>query len=140
MSTDNTLYRQLVGSVTAEASRAGADSVAVAEATVRTWDQMARRLAPIIGEGGFRALYARGLHLTRSKYPWLAVTQEPPTMPFAGLKVSLQRREFTEARDASNALLVTFTELLATFIGEGLTKRLLSSGHADDGLKGAQEN
>jgi hypothetical protein len=53
--------------------------------------------------------------------------------------VSLQRREFTEARDASNALLRTFTELLATFIGEALATRLLSHVGADDSRKPVQE-
>lgn len=140
MSTNNTLYRPLPGNIATQGSGAGADAGAVAEAAIRKWDQIARQLAPIIGEGGFRALYVRGLHLTRSTYPWLPVAQEPDqTTPFTSLRVSLQGRESTEARDASNALLVTFTELLATFIGEGLTTRLLSSVRADDGNKAGQE-
>jgi hypothetical protein len=131
----------MIGKPVAQGFRAGAGAEAVAEEAVRTWDQIARQLVPIIGEGGFRALYARGLHLTRSTYPWLAATQEPEqaSTPFTGLRMSLERREFTEAKDASDALLVTFTELLATFIGPGLTSRILLSVRGDSGPKTSQE-
>ena len=113
----------------------GADPKAVAEAAVRTWDQIARELSPIIGEAGFRALYARALHLTTSIYPWLAATeqQHQSSGPFTDLRAGLQRCNYTGAVDASNALLVTFTELLATLIGEALTTRILHSVRANDG-------
>jgi hypothetical protein len=52
--------------------------------------------------------------------------------------VTLQHRNYAEARDASNALLITFTGLLTTFIGEGLTTRVLRSVRADGDVRPAQ--
>jgi hypothetical protein len=139
MSTNNAFRPQMIRKIVAQDS--GADARAVAEEAVGAWEQIARVLAPIIGEGGFRALYARGLYLTRPKYPWLAAThgREQTDSPFSGLRVSLERRELTEAREASSALLVTFTELLATFIGEELTRRLLGSVRGYDGPRPSPE-
>ena len=141
MSANNTLNRRLTAGILAQDPQDRADPVALAEEAGRTWEEMARQLHPIIGEGGFRALYTRGLHLTRSKYPWLAVIRESEQTNslFTGLKLSLQRREFAEARDASIALVVTFTELLETLIGDSLTERLLRSVRADDSPGFAQE-
>jgi hypothetical protein len=140
MSTDDTFRRQMFANIGTQGSGAGANAEAVTEAAIRTWDEIARQLAPIIGEGGFRALSARALHLTRSTYPWLAAQEaEQTSSPFTNLGVSLQRCGYSEARDASNALLVTFTELLATFIGQGLTTRLLRSVRADSSSKPAQD-
>lgn len=118
-----------------------AEATVIADETLRTWDQIARQLAPIVGAGGFRALYARGLHLTRATYPWLAAVQgtEQADQPFIRLKLSLQGRDAAEARAAGNALLATFTELLVTFIGERLTTRLLSSVHTTDSPRPRQE-
>jgi hypothetical protein len=140
MSTDNTPQRQTIG-VIAQGSWAGADAGAVAEGTVRTWNQIARQLAPVIGEAGFRALYTRALHLTKSTYPWLAASQKPEQIstPFTALRESLEHHELTEAGDASHALLATFTQLLGTFIGEGLTGRLLGSVRGDGGPKPEQD-
>ena len=58
---------------------------------------------------------------------------------FSDLSVTLQHRNYTEARDASNALLLTFTGLLTTLIGEGLTTRLLCWVRADSGPQPAPE-
>jgi len=114
---------------------AGADAKAVADVGVRAWERVTSQFAPLIGEGGVDALYARSLHLTRSTFPWLAVPQEPrqTDSPYTDLKLSLERREPNEAREAISALLVTFAELLTALIGETLTTRILSSAWANGG-------
>ena len=112
--------------------RAGGDpdASAIAEATLNTWHQVAARLAPVIGARGVDVLFSRSLHLTSSAFPWLAITGDhgDSAALLASLKARLAGRETDAATEASHALLVTFTELLATLIGESLTERLLSSG------------
>lgn len=105
-----------------------AEANRVAEAVVRTWDEVAGRLAPIIGEQGFRVLYKRSLHVNASTFPWLAPAQTPPAdSPFADLRLRLERETPARAEEASRALFATFTGLLNTLIGEALTTRLLAS-------------
>lgn len=114
---------------------AGADAKAIADDCVRAWERVTSQFAPLIGEGGVGVLYARSLHLTRSRFPWLAVPQEPrrTDSPYTDLKVSLERREPSEAREAISALMVTFADLLTALIGETLTTRILSSAWAHGG-------
>jgi hypothetical protein len=140
ISMDNRLEEHTMVHLVAQGSET-AEAAAIAEEALRTWDHIARRLSPIVGDGGFRALYARGLHLTRVTYPWLAAVQgdEQASEPIIRLKLSLQRRDAADAKAASVALLATFTELLCTFVGEGLTTRLLSSVRAADSPRPAQE-
>lgn len=100
----------------------------VAEAAVRTWDEVAERLAPVIGEQGFRVLYVRSLHLTAANIPWLApVHAQPGDSPFADLKMKLGRETPARAQEASRALFATFTRLLVSLIGAALTTRFLAS-------------
>lgn len=114
---------------------AGADAKAVADAAVRGWEQVTSQFVPLIGEGGVGVLYARSLHLTRSKFPWLAARQErqQTDSPYTDLRVSLERREPSEAIEACSALLVTFADLLTALIGETLTTRILHSAWATGG-------
>ena len=98
-----------------------------AEMAVRAWQRLAERLTPIIGERGFRVLYARSLLLTQAAFPFLL----PPSPQsdaqesfFASLKQSLERHPALAA-DADRTLLLTFTGLLNSLIGAGLTARLV---------------
>jgi hypothetical protein len=119
--------------LTQDAGGCGADARAVAEAALRLWIQAAGGLALLIGQGGVRAIYARSLHLARSSYPWLPEaadsTQSDP--PFTELRVSLERQAAPDALEAGTAFLVTFTDLLATLIGEALTTGLMNSAWPD---------
>ena len=114
----------------------------VAERAVRAWERLATRLAPIIGERGFRVLYERSVHLTQSAFPWLAPPDEPQQDSFlAILRQSLERQHPTLAADAHRALLLTFTGLLNSLIGEVLTTRLMQAEPLDRGAaERAQES
>ena len=89
---------------------------------------MADRLAPVIGARGVDALFSRSLHVTSKTFPWLAMAGNDGNSAalLASLKVRLAGQETAAAAEASDALLVNFTELLATLIGESLTERLLA--------------
>jgi hypothetical protein len=118
------------------------DAGAAAEIASRKWEDIAARLTPIIGEGGFRSLYAHSVHLVQPRFPWLAGPDAPEQgRPFfAGLVQSLERQPPAVAAEAHRALVLSFTELLATFVGGALTSRLLQSSPPDDSAdKPAQE-
>lgn len=119
------------------------DAKAVAETASRRWEDIATRIAPIIGERGFRALYARSVRIVQTRFPWVAspVAPEPAHSFFATLAESLDRQPPEIAADAQRALLQTFTELLEAFIGGALTSRLLQTEPREaDSPQPAQEN
>lgn len=105
------------------------DASAIAEATLGAWRQVADRLAPVIGARGVDALFSRSLHVTSKTFPWLAAmagNDGSSAVLLTSLKARLAGQEPAAAAEASHALLVNFTELLATLIGESLTDRLLA--------------
>ena len=99
----------------------------VANITILLWESVASELIPLIGKDGFAILYARSLHLARSTHPWLATghSAQQNDTHFTSLRMSLEGQNFTEAGEASKALLATFTDLLAVLIGEPLTTGIL---------------
>ena len=126
--------QQMIGRILARSAGGPvADATSVAEATLRIWSRAAGELAPLIGRGGVRAIFARSLHVTRSSYPWLPELEEPTQSEgaFADLREILERREAAETLAASTALFVTFTNLLDLLIGEALTTHLMNSAWAD---------
>ncbi|MDB5938464.1 MAG: hypothetical protein JWP77_828 [Polaromonas sp.] len=44
----------------------------VAQTSARLWQLLAPELISIIGEGGFKPLYARSIRLASRQHPWLA--------------------------------------------------------------------
>lgn len=101
----------------------------VADAAITLWAQMAAQIISIVGEGGFNSLYARSVHLTQPTCPWLTDSSLSPQTDhrFAKLKLSFESQTPTQAREANRLLLVTFTDILASLIGEQLTSRILRS-------------
>jgi hypothetical protein len=127
--------RGLVLSVLTRQAQAGSDTdaSAVAAGARRAYDDLARVLAPLIGQIGIDALSARAVHLTQREYLWLATTREPEQAegPFAQVYFSLEQQDPALATEAAAAVLVIFTDLLATFIGEPLTTRLMRKAWPD---------
>lgn len=103
------------------------DAGRVAEATLGIWQQVADRLAPVIGVRGVAILFSRALHLTRTDFPWLVLDggHVENAAQLASLKTRLAERDPDDASAASYALLVNVIEILATLLGESLTERLL---------------
>jgi hypothetical protein len=104
------------------------DAHGVAEATLRIWGQMAARLTPVIGARGVEALFGRSLQMTSVAFPWLSKGDgsNDSADPLANLRASLEAIDPVAGIAGSFALLVTFTDLLATLIGESLTEGLLN--------------
>lgn len=108
----------------------------VADASIDLWEQMATQIILIVGEGGFNSLYARSLFLTRSTFPWLpadsVLTQT--VQRFTELKISFDGQPPLQANQANSQLLITFTDILASLIGEHLTIHILRSAWGNDTL------
>lgn len=121
METTENSRRQLIASALTQHP----DSVV--QTTVRLWRQLAPELISIIGEGGFKPLYARSIRLASRQYPWLAQGAIKPAGQegFAELQACLQGQDRAQARLASLALFTIFLDVLASLIGEELTTHLL---------------
>ncbi|SFJ23954.1 hypothetical protein SAMN04488082_10286 [Desulfomicrobium apsheronum] len=103
------------------------DSLAIAQATSEIWHLMSAQVTPVIGDNGLDAILKRALLLTSVVFPWLASLDgqlDNDSFP-ARMTELMAGRESVVAAQAGSSLLITFTELLATLIGNSLTRRLL---------------
>jgi hypothetical protein len=123
----NAALRQLSLKVLAQHAGPTADTEALAAATRRAYDELARVAAPLIGQVGVDALTGRALHLAQREYPWLVRAREPEQAedPFAQVIARLERQDPAVATEAAGAVFATLTGLLVKFIGEPLTAGLL---------------
>lgn len=99
------------------------------------FEPLRTELTFLVGEEGFRSIFERSVYLTSHKYAWL-VAQQPAldTSPLTDLETRLAQQESTEARAASTALLLNFSDLMASLIGEVLTIDILRSAWGKDAL------
>ncbi len=132
MTTGDTLRPALRRVLTQDAGTS-TDAHAVAAAALRAYERLAQELAPVIGEAGLHAVCARSVHLTQREFSWLAAADSagPRDAPFAHVRLSLEGQDPAVATDAAIAVLATFGELLASFIGDSLTTRLLRAAWPD---------
>jgi hypothetical protein len=123
MATDDAQRQQLIH--TAIASRAGD----ISDIALQLWRPLSSQLISIIGEGGFKSLYDRSLYLTRAAFPWLAAADSSSSVDglLSELNVSLADYNADEASKAHRMLILTFTNILASLIGERLTIDILVS-------------
>ncbi len=107
-----------------------------AAAAINLWEQMATQLISLVGEDGFNSLYTRSVFLSQSIFPWLAASSLPPRTDhrFANLKTSLDGQTPAQVIKANSFLLITFTDILASLIGEQLTARILRTAWGIEAL------
>ena len=126
METSDILRQQKIKSLIAQPTEKVADSA------IDLWEQLAAQIISIVGEGGFNSLYARSVFLTKPAFHWLPAGSLSPQTPhdhrFAGLKASFEAQTPAQAGAANSQLLITFTDILASLIGEDLTNRILRFG------------
>ena len=128
------MRQQVFRRILARETGTGANATAIASAARRACEHLAEQLTPVIGDAGVAAICARSLHLTQRNFPGLAAVHasDQGESPFAPLQLSLAQQEPADAIEAAIALLATVSELLALFIGESLTSRLLYEAWPDD--------
>jgi hypothetical protein len=129
----NAALRQLALNVLARHAGPTADAEALATATRRAYEDLARVSSPLIGQAGVDALAGRAVHLAQRDYPWLVDTREPEQGegPFVRVIFCLERQDPEVAAEAAGAMFAIFMGLLVTFIGEPLTSRLLRKAWPD---------
>ena len=118
------------------------DAAALAVAAVSAYDMAALELIPLIGELGVNALAARSIRLVQREFPWLTATPGivPEVSPLTQVRLDLERQPPAVALTASVALIAEFSDLLSTFVGAPLTRRLLSKAWRDGIADGALES
>jgi hypothetical protein len=130
MATSDVLRKQLIETAMANGTGGAADTA------ILLWQPLASELIAIIGEGGFNTLYARSIYLTQAAFPWLGAGDGSQVAVFrlTDLKNSFDGQSDNEANQASQMLLLTFTDILASLIGESLTAGILSSAWGNSAL------
>lgn len=119
--------RDIVAQALAVGPNEEADANAAAKATVAALQALFRELEPLLGSRAMRALYGRSLYLARSSFV------QPVGLPDTGqhfldpLLADLASRSLEDARQVSETLLITFSDLLITFLGEPIALRALRS-------------
>lgn len=128
METNGLLRQQIIKSLMAQYPEKCAD------AAINLWESMSIRIISIVGERGFNSIYARSIFLTQQTFTWLTVSSLSPQTDqrFAELKTSLEKQAPAQANEANHLLLMTFTDILATLIGEKLTINILRSAWGND--------
>jgi len=112
-------------------SAAGAQELAAAAQGL--YDDLAGVSAPLIGQVGINALTGRALFLVQRSFPWMMRSSETGawTGPFAQIAFCLEQQDPAVATEAAGAVFATLTGLLANFIGEPLTMRVLQKAWPD---------
>lgn len=107
--------------------------IGMAEA-IFLWEKLALQIISIVGEGGFNSLYARSIFLTQATFPWLAMDllSAQNDHRFAELRTRFEAQTPDQVGTANTLLLITFTDLLASLIGEQLTLSILRSAWGND--------
>lgn len=114
----------------------------VVEVSVGLWKRLAPELSSIMGEEGFRTLYARNLRLVAFRFPALSPTilKGEQVNIFDDLRASLLALEQFPATVASLALLESFLGTLSDLIGEALTYKILSQAWPDETLRALEKD
>lgn len=111
--------------------RPGAEEVAAGAGAVCR--KLSEHIQPLVGPTGFFTLLARALYLARPDFPLLdGVTSDASSESgLEGLATRARGREPDEVRAAVTAVFAHFLGLVAHFIGEDLTVRIVSRAWPD---------
>ena len=104
---------------------AGESSVPAESAAFRVCAKLRRPLITLAGVAGFRSLLSRALTLARADAPSLSAVQVAADGSVKGLDELASQTDKEQARDGGAILIAQLIGLLLTFIGEGLTLRLV---------------
>jgi hypothetical protein len=104
---------------------AGENSAPAESAAFRVCAKLRRPLTTLAGVAGFRSLLSRALALARAEAPSLSAVQVAADGSVKGLDELASQTGKEQARDGGAILIAQLIGLLLTFIGEGLTLRLI---------------
>jgi hypothetical protein len=98
---------------------------------VRACEKLRGPLAKLAGVAGFQSLMSRAMALATAEVPWLDSVQVRADGSLEGLDVAGRQQGAVPAGEAGVVVLVQLLGLLATFIGEPLTLRLVRDARPD---------
>jgi hypothetical protein len=104
---------------------AGENSEPAESAAFRVCAKLRRPLITLAGVDGFRSLLSRALTLARAEAPNLSSVQVAADGSLKGLDELASQTDKEQARVGAAILIAHLIGLLLTFIGEGLTLRLV---------------
>jgi hypothetical protein len=104
---------------------AGKNSEPAESAALRVCARLRRPLITLAGVAGFRSLLSRALTLAKAEAPSLSAVQVAADGSLKGLDELASQTDKEQARDEGAILVAQLIGLLLTFIGEGLTLRLV---------------
>jgi hypothetical protein len=104
------------------------------DAAIVLWQKMATEIISIVGVGGFNSLYTRSVFFAQVSFPFLSGCTLPAesVTNLADLKKCLACQNSEQACAANTLLLITFTDILASIIGDQLTNNILQSAWGVD--------
>lgn len=123
MMDDSNSRRQLINTVMTLQHDTGADM------SFFLWEKVATQVITLVGKNGFNSLYARSVLLAQDKFPGLGAAShmaEPDSL-FAHLRKSMEGKTQAQINEANIFLMVIFTDIVASIIGEQLTMTILRS-------------
>ena len=102
--------------------------------------KLSGRVARLVTFVAWQALLARALHLARREFPFLEGVRpgSSPTLGLEGLAEHVQGVEPAQAREGLAMVLANVLGLLATFVGDEITLRLVRDAWPDARLSGAE--
>lgn len=126
--------KQLISTILTPRSNVKADSHAIADRALWSWERVAFHLTPLIGEAGFHSLYTRAMHLAMPQCPSLALLKQCKSTDdlFQQLKEDLGALDPDVTEQCSNLLLNKFTDLVSGMIGDLLMGQILRSAWDED--------
>src|SRR5579872_407422 len=117
--------RHLAQRLLAYEAVAGENSEAAESAAFRVCAKLRRPLITLAGVAGFRSLPSRALTLARAEAPSLSSVQVAADGSLKGLDELASQADNEQAIDGGAILIAQLIGLLLTFIGDGLTLRLV---------------
>ena len=117
--------RDLAQRLLAYQNAAGKTSEPTELAAFRVCETLRQPLCALAGVAGFRSLLSRALMLARAEAPSLSVVEVAADGSLKGLDELEPQIDKEQARDRGTILIAQLIGLLLTFIGEGLTLRLV---------------
>src|SRR5512133_2786039 len=109
----------------AHEAMAGNTSERTEPAVFRVCEKLRPPLCALAGVAGFRSLLSRALTLAKAEAPSLSAVQVTADGSLKGLGELESQTDKEQARDGGAILVAQLIGLLLTFIGEGLTLRLV---------------
>jgi hypothetical protein len=120
-----TVSQNLAGCLLAYEAAAGKNSEPTESAAFRVCEKLRQPLCSLAGVAGFRSLLSRALVLARAEVPSLSTVQVAADGSLKGLDELGPQRDKDMAKEGGALLIAQLLGLLLTFIGEGLTLRMV---------------